>query len=149
MLVLFSTSLDYLKERNVFADEGDQSATVQVILYYYAMLFNIIDKNILFGYGPDQFYEAYSSFSTATFPMFGDLNSTDGSFLLVKMVAEFGSIAAISFIFLITSTLRNNSIPATIIFLQYVFLRGIGVTSVIPLALLFLIYSSKHLRTRH
>lgn len=141
--ILLATNLEYFQERNLFAEEGEQSATVQVIIYYYSMLIDIFSSSFLIGYGPDQFYAAYTAFSDATFPMFGDLNSTDGSFLLVKIFAEFGGVVSIMFVLIVFKVLKQHSVPAVFIFLQYVFFRGIGLTSIIPLVLLFLALSSQ------
>ena len=138
LTLLLAFNADYIAERNIFSSADEQSATSQVILYYYSAFFHLAEHNRFLGFGPDRFFDAYTSYADATFPMFGDLNSTDGSFLLVKLTGELGLATAFVFLFAICRRLRGDSNAALLIFLQYALLRGFGMTSAIPISLLLL-----------
>ncbi|MGR2661896.1 hypothetical protein ACUXVY_09880 [Chromobacterium haemolyticum] len=129
---------NYIAERNIFDPIGQQSATGQVLVYYYSVFFHLFENNIFFGFGPDNFFEAYTSYARQYFPMFGDLNSADGSFLLVKLTGEFGVATAFMFLFAIFRALNRDSSAVLLIFFQYTFFRGFGITSAIPISLLLL-----------
>jgi hypothetical protein len=138
LTLLLILKADYIAERNILSPVGEQSATTQVLLYYYSAFFYFAAHNPFIGFGPDMFFDAYTSYSNASFPMFGDFNSTDGSFLLVKLTGELGLATTFVFLFAICRRLNRNSNALLLIFLQYALLRGFGITSAIPISLLLL-----------
>lgn len=131
-------NLEYIEQRNVFLYSDERSLTVQVLFYYYAAFVYFAEHNFFFGFGPDRFYEAYLSFADAYFPIINNLNATDGSFLLVKLTGEFGLVTAIIFLYAVSRRLYSESIAVLLVFLQYTFLRGFGITSAIPISMLLL-----------
>lgn len=138
MIFVFSLNFEYIKERNIFSTADEKTLTVQVLLYYYLALAYFSVNNFFIGFGPDRFYDAYISFANASFPMPGDLNSTDGSFLFVKLTGEFGLMSALIFLIAVFRRINSDSYALLLIFLQYLLLRGFGITSVIPVSFLLL-----------
>lgn len=135
---VLTLNASYLMDRNLFAEVGEQSLTVQVLYYYYGMLWDLVSNGSFLGYGPDRFSAAYSDYASRFAPMWGGLNSSDGSFLMVKLVAEFGLVCTIGFLVVVYRRLLGASASATALFTQYVLFRGFGITSIVPLALLML-----------
>ena len=138
-VALLAYRWDYLLERALFAGEDSVSLTVQVLIYYYQLLATHLSTIPLAGFGFDRFKDAYDFYSSTLGLMHDDLNSSDGSFLAVKVAVENGLPFALLLVSAVFMRLRAaGAVAAGLLMAQFVFLRGFGLTSSVVVALMLI-----------
>jgi hypothetical protein len=138
---------DYLVERLILTETAEANLTSQVLVYYYKLFALHLTSAPLTAFGPDQFQSAYQLYSNQLGLMHGDLNSTDGSFLAVKLLVEYGLPFFLLFIGVLYWRIRQaGSVAIGLLLAQFFFLRGFGLTSTVVVALILVAHA--HLARR-
>ena len=136
-VLMLAYQWEYLLERILFSGDEDTSLTVQVLVYYYRLFALHLTSAPLAAFGPDRFRDAYDLYASELGWMPNDLNSTDGSFLAVKLLVESGLPFLLLFLWVLHSRLKQTGATAVCLLLaQYMFLRGFGLTSSVVIALM-------------